>query len=231
MKVYHGSYTKIETIDFSFCRKRRDFGKGFYVTKILLQAEYWAERKGEDNDTDGIVTEFEFDEYAFEDTDFKVLRFTDYSEEWLDLVVKNRMNKKGTQVHDFDIIEGPVADDEIATKVFAYVQKKITKEEFLKELSHKKPTHQICFCTLQSLQALELDKNPVDIAIIDIDKNIVQHLMTNLEMNEMQATDVYYTSNTFTQLADETTKLYLQPWQEIYELLKQELGNEIKRND
>jgi hypothetical protein len=49
MKVYHGSYTAIDTIDFSFCRKRRDFGEGFYVTKILSQAEYWATRKGEDN--------------------------------------------------------------------------------------------------------------------------------------------------------------------------------------
>jgi len=50
MKVYHGSYTAIEEIDFSFCRKRRDFGRGFYVTKFLSQAEYWAARKGEDND-------------------------------------------------------------------------------------------------------------------------------------------------------------------------------------
>jgi hypothetical protein len=65
MKVYHGSYTAIETIDFSFCHKKRDFGRGFYVTKIRTQAEYWATRKGEDNDTDGVVTEFNFDEDFF----------------------------------------------------------------------------------------------------------------------------------------------------------------------
>ncbi|MDR1416111.1 MAG: DUF3990 domain-containing protein [Prevotellaceae bacterium] len=47
MKVYHGSYMAIDIVDFSFCRKRRDFGKGFYVTKILSQAELWAARKGE----------------------------------------------------------------------------------------------------------------------------------------------------------------------------------------
>ena len=55
MKVYHGSYMAIDNIDFSYCHKKRDFGKGFYVTKILTQAEYWATRKGEDNDTDGVV--------------------------------------------------------------------------------------------------------------------------------------------------------------------------------
>jgi len=45
MKVYHGSYTAIDTIDFSFCQIRRDFGKGFYVTKYYEQADVWAKRK------------------------------------------------------------------------------------------------------------------------------------------------------------------------------------------
>jgi hypothetical protein len=41
MKVYHGSYTVIDTIDFSFCQIKRDFGKGFYVTKFREQAQVW----------------------------------------------------------------------------------------------------------------------------------------------------------------------------------------------
>jgi len=36
-------------------------------------------------------------------------------------------------------------------------------------------------------------------------------------------TDRYYTSNTYTQLADESTEFYLKSWQEIYELLKQKI--------
>ena len=75
MKVYRGSYVAIEHIDFSFCRKWRDFGRGFYVTKIREQAEYWAIRKGDDNDTEGILTGFEFDESFFDDEDLKTLRF------------------------------------------------------------------------------------------------------------------------------------------------------------
>jgi len=39
MKVYHGSDVNIKTVDLSKCRIGTDFGRGFYVTKILKQAE------------------------------------------------------------------------------------------------------------------------------------------------------------------------------------------------
>jgi len=223
MKVYHGSYTAIEHVDFSFCRKRRDFGRGFYVTGLLSQAEYWAARKGEDNDVEGVVTEFEFDESFFEDEHLNVLRFDGYCEEWLDFVVLNRLNKNERQAHDYDIIEGPVADDDIATRVYAFLQKKISKKQFLNELTHISLSHQICFCTLQSLQALELPKYEVDSKMMAIDKEIVKSLMTSYVMTEAEATNIYYTSKTYSSLADETTGLYLNPWQDIYQMLLSEL--------
>ena len=34
MDVYHGSHTKIDKIDLSKSQLNRDFGQGFYVTKI-----------------------------------------------------------------------------------------------------------------------------------------------------------------------------------------------------
>jgi hypothetical protein len=225
MKVYHGSYTAIENIDFSFCRKRRDFGRGFYVTKIRSQAEYWANRKGEDNDMEGIVTEFEFDESFFEEEDLKVLVFGGYNEEWLDFVVQNRLNKKDLQVHDYDIVEGPVADDDIATRVYDYIKNKVSREQFLSELVRKSPTHQICFCTMQSLQALEFPKYDIDRKIMDIDKETVKALMIDYELSEQTATDIYYTSNIYTQLSEESTKFHKKMWQEIYEMLKIELEN------
>ena len=225
MRVFHGSYTAIENIDFSFCRKKRDFGKGFYVTKLFSQAEYWAVRKGEDNDTDGIVTEFEFDEFFFEDKDLKVLRFEGYTEEWLDFITLNRTNKNDQQAHDYDIIEGPVADDDIATRVYDYMKRKVTKKQFLSELIQKKPTHQICFCTVQSLQALELNKGKIDAEIIHIDYDVVQALMSDYGKAEADALNIYYTSNTYNQLSNENTGFYNKPWQEIYEMLKSEIKN------
>jgi hypothetical protein len=48
--------------------------------------------------------------------------------------------------------------------------------------------------------------------------------MTDYGINEMEASDKYYTSNTYAQLANETTEFYKKDWIEIYELLKQELN-------
>ncbi len=46
MKVYHGGYVEISEIDLSKSVINRDFGRGFYVTKLQEQAAYWAKRKG-----------------------------------------------------------------------------------------------------------------------------------------------------------------------------------------
>jgi hypothetical protein len=55
MQVYHGSYKTIIEIDLSRSRDNLDFGKGFYVTAIRSQAEYWATRMGRIHDTQGVV--------------------------------------------------------------------------------------------------------------------------------------------------------------------------------
>jgi len=222
MKVYHGSYTEINEIDLAFCEVSRDFGQGFYVTKLRSQAEYWAERKSRKQHNVGFVTEFEYNENICRMMKLNVLRFDDYNDEWLEFVVLNRKNETERQAHDYDIIEGPVADDKIATEVDRYIEGFISKEQFLSNLTHN-PSHQICFCTMQSLQALSQPKGKIDIAIYDIGDKVVQSLMTDYKINELEATDRYYTSNTYTQLANESTEFYKKSWNEIYEMLKIEL--------
>ena len=39
MKLYHGSNTKIDSINLAMCRPYKDFGTGFYLTDIKEQAE------------------------------------------------------------------------------------------------------------------------------------------------------------------------------------------------
>jgi hypothetical protein len=51
--------------------------------------------------------------------------------------------------------------------------------------------------------------------------------MTDCGINELSAADKYYTSQAYFQLADETTEFYKKSWQEIYEMLKQELKSNI----
>jgi len=225
MTLYHGSYVEISEIDLSQSELNRDFGIGFYVTKLREQAEYWATRKGRQHKTEGFVTEFQFSELAFTSYKMNVLRFTNYTEEWLDFVVMNRTSESLENLHDYDIVEGPVADDDIATRITIYLQGKIPKDEFLEELKFKHTaSHQIAFCTHKSLQMLKKSFSEADLNEITIDDAIVQSLIVDFEMDKQQAIDTYFNSRTFTQLADEATKLYEKPWQEIYGMLKSELS-------
>jgi hypothetical protein len=222
MKVYHGSDTAINEIDFEKCKFGKDFGRGFYVTKLCEQAETMAERVARWSKKQPVVTELEFDEFALIDNDLNILQFDNYSGDWFDFIILNRMNKKREQAHDYDIVEGPVANDDISKRITDYLNKEITKEEFLIDLVYKHPSHQICFCTIKSLQVLTLSRYHIDRKIINIDNEIAKALIA-CGMTEIEAAKTYYKSNTYTHLADESTESYEKPWQEIYELLKQEL--------
>jgi hypothetical protein len=224
IKVYHGSDTNIELIDLTKCKPAKDFGQGFYVTGFRWQAEDMAKRVAGWHNTMPIVTEFEFEDYAFEDNDFRVLRFDAYSEEWLDFILLNRNNIEHRQAHDFDIVEGPVADDEITSRIHDYLRGEVSKTAFLEELKFKKNLHQMCFCTTKSLQMLVQTNDGADVKMMHIDDDIVEALMNNFGWLENKATDLYYASKTYARLIDETTGLYLKPWTEIYQLLLQELS-------
>jgi hypothetical protein len=221
MKVYHGSGVEIIDIDLSKCEPYRDFGKGFYVTNIREQAEYWAERKGKDNDTEGYVTEFKFSETAFMYWKFNVLRFDGYTEEWLDFVVMNRNRDLPVPAHDYDIVEGPVANDDVTRRIRFYLEGAISKEAFLEELKFFKHTHQICFCTQRSLQALARIRKKKFTG--NIDDEITQSLVSDYNLSEKQALDAYFESKTYKTLVDESTGLYQKTWTEVYQLLLREL--------
>jgi hypothetical protein len=225
MKVYHGSYTEIDKIEYKKCRLYRDFGRGFYVTKYCSQAETWASRKGVRFDSNGFVTEFEFSESAFENWEFKVKRFDEYTEEWLDFIVANRNVNLPQPTHDFDIVEGPVADDDVTQRITDYLKGEVSKQDFLNELKFRKPSHQICFCTRKSLQAISKnEKYDFAYSLKNITRQIIKKLVTEKGLDKMIATDKFYDSDTFTKLADKTTLFYEKDWNEIYKLLLNELN-------
>jgi len=151
MIVFHGSYTAVNDIDLTKGRGNLDFDKGFYVTNIRSQAEYWAEKTGRFHKTNGIVSEFEFYENAFEHFELKVLRFSDYTEQWLDFVVLNRDPLSPIPAHDYDIVEGPVANDDVNDRIDDYLAGFVLKAEFLSELARHRPSLHICLGTARSL--------------------------------------------------------------------------------
>jgi hypothetical protein len=225
MKVYHGGYTKINLIDLSKCQPNKDFGKGFYVTKFRRHAETWAKIIGKKHETKGFITEFEYTESDFANSICKIKHFDTYNEEWLDFIVMNRDRKSKTPAHEYDIVEGPVANDKIQNTLRLYLKKKIEKIKFLEMLTHHEETHQICFCTARSLQLLDYKDNYDDISceIMNIAEPLLEKLMLDNNINETQAADLFYTSGIFGKLADKSTGLYKKNWHEIYELLKLEI--------
>jgi len=223
MRVFHGSYTAVSEIDLTKSRNNLDFGRGFYVTNIRSQAEFWATRTGRFHQTDGVVSEFEFYENAFEHFDLRILRFSEYSEEWLDFVVLNRDPKSPVPAHDYDIVEGPVANDDVADRINDYLAGLVSKADFLKELAFHKPTHQICLCTVRSLQMVE----PIDkiyfVHVKHISRPIIEMLITEYGFDKYTAADKLYNSKTFARLSDKTTELFKKQWTEVYDMLKEEL--------
>ena len=75
------------------------------------------------------------------------------AKEWLQFVVNCRLGLK----HDYDIVEGPMADDTIWDYVEDYMAERISKEAFWELVRFKYPTHQIVFCTERALQTIKFE--------------------------------------------------------------------------
>jgi len=223
MQVYHGSYTEIFEIDLSKSQLNKDFGKGFYVTKFRNHAESWAINIARRYHKEPFITEFTFFERAFEEDRYKVLRFEDYNEDWLDFVVLNRNPAFTTNQHDYDIVEGPIADDKVQNRINEFLDGIVTKSDFLEELTYHEKTHQICFCTVNSLQLLKKTDTKYASFVVRISEPTIESLITDFDISDEKAADIFYTSKTFFLLSDKTTELYKKDWQEIYLMLKSEL--------
>lgn len=225
MKVYHGSTVKIETIDLAMCRPHRDFGRGFYVTRFRQHAEKMAVNMSRKHKNQPVVTEFEYRDNSFTRHICKIKQFDGYNEEWLDFVVMCRNEDNPEPAHDYDIVEGPVADDKVQNRINVYLHGKISKETFLDELKYHEPTHQICFCTACALQTIDIagDGYDLEYGIMKIGEQIVEQLVTDGGMDAETASERFFASAVLTRLADATTGLYLRPWEEIYAMLREEL--------
>ena len=144
--LYHGSQEIVEFPEIRIPRYHKDFYYGFYCTIYPAQAIRWATRYKHV----GYLNEYE---YTPGDS-LKVKIFSEMTEEWLDFIVACRMGKS----HDYDIVEGPMADDTIFNYVQNFVDGKISREAFWALAKFKKPTHQISFHTARALATLKFLK-------------------------------------------------------------------------
>lgn len=132
MKLYHGSTTVVKKPHVHRGRKTTDFGQGFYLTTSYEQAERWAVLKQKrDNAKKAIVSIYEFDETLLNDATYSVLHYKGPSQEWLDFVVRNR---KGFDLHQYDYVMGPVANDQLYTTISLYEEGSLSVEAAIIQL-------------------------------------------------------------------------------------------------
>ncbi len=224
MKLYHGTNVEFEFIDIDRCPPRCDFGKGFYTTTIKAHAEQRARDKAAKEGGTATVKELDFDEEIFKNPNLQVKRFDGVNEEWALFVMHNRTLPEGEKGHEYDIVEGPVANDKMFKQFNRYKRNLLKLAKFVKSLEHSEPTHQIVFCTEKMLDILLDYNDDPRTKIDDIAVELTLRLMEEYDYTDDEAQNTVYNSAVFAQLEDTASKLYLCPWQEIYQRLKEELG-------
>lgn len=144
--LYHGSNQIVDEPEIRIARYNKDFYYGFYCTLIKEQAVKWATRY----QSTGHLNEYSYTE----NPELKIKKFETMTEEWLDFIADCRLGK----AHDYDIVEGPMANDTIFNYVQDFIDGNISRAAFWELAKFKKPTHQISFHTARALTTLKFEK-------------------------------------------------------------------------
>lgn len=149
MLLYHGSNVTVEKPNIIQSERTLDFGTGFYLTTDFEQAKRWAilttSRKKEGIPT---VNVFEIEDKV----NLKVLKFNGPDKECLEFVTNNRKNKN--YKNDYDLIIGPVANDNTMPVINLYVNGVYNEKEALKRLLPQKLKDQVVFKNTKALKYL-----------------------------------------------------------------------------
>jgi hypothetical protein len=148
MIVFHGSNVDFDKVSLDFAKEKRDFGKGFYTTTLREQAADWAQDLCLRHKT-GTAYLYEF-EFSMGNLNCKI--FEDISAEWLNFIIKNRI--QGGIQHDYDVVQGPVADDRIYPTITLFLNGRYDVEYTLKRLAYLKPSHQLSIHSIKALSNL-----------------------------------------------------------------------------
>ena len=163
MLLYHGSNTDIKEINLAMCRPYKDFGQGFYLTVLKEQAEKMANRVARIYGGTPILNIYMIDDSFRQIDDLNIKDFgTETSEEWARFVRNNR-NRKFVNFSDtecnfgnkYDIVIGPIADDNMALLFRQYENGVITFQNMLNGIIYKKTSNQYSFHTNKAISLLK----------------------------------------------------------------------------
>lgn len=151
MVLYHGSNVSVPEPKLLKNQRELDFGRGFYTTSDLEQATKWAKRTAARlKQKQGFVSVYEI-----RDTEFyhlAVLRFAKPEREWLHFVAANRRGEAADAA--WDVVAGPVANDQTMPVLALYLDGMYDEEETIKRLLPQKLKDQYTFKTEKALQLL-----------------------------------------------------------------------------
>jgi len=157
MILFHGSSLLIEIPSLNLSRKSLDFGAGFYTTVNREQAVDFAMKVGvRKRQKNCYVNVFDFDMEAAGPV-LEIMRFSEPDKLWLDFVHENR---HGTYTGKFyDLVIGPVANDDVFATLIIYEQGILNVEQTLESLKIKKLYNQFVFKSEKALSFLKFKES------------------------------------------------------------------------
>ena len=158
MKLYHGSNIEVATPKLIQGTRALDFGQAFYLTSDFDQASRWAKtsvlRRKEGR---AIVSVYEFDESAA--SQLRTLNFPGPDAAWLKYVSQNRNGINDTV--DYDIVSGPVANDNTMPVLNLYFKGAYSEDEALRRLLPHRLRDQFAMKTDAALACLKFIEGSV----------------------------------------------------------------------
>lgn len=152
MKLYHGSIVSVKNPNLRQGRPNTDYGKGFYTTVDFDQAARWARiRRDRAGGGNAVVSVYEVDDTLLQKKDFHIMEYNGATKEWLDFVVANR---RYAPLHDYDIVLGPVANDNLYATISLYENGELSAEAAVIQLMTHVLFNQVSFHTEKVLTQL-----------------------------------------------------------------------------
>ena len=154
MKLYHGGLIEVKTPRIVATDHIGDFGVGFYTTTDLEQARRFVATKCDRSmKSQGVVSYFEVPDDFLQTQELKIRIFRKADEKWARFVEANRRDV--TYSHEYDIVYGPVANDQVYASFTLCESKLIDFSELLNRLKVRKLTDQVLFHTERALSILK----------------------------------------------------------------------------
>ena len=151
MILYHGSNTTVQEPRLLKTQRALDFGAGFYTTSDFAQASKWAQRTARIRKTgSSLVSVYYFDQES--SSDLQLLSFDSPDRDWLRFVAANRKNRLID--NRWDVVSGPVADDQTMPVLMLFLDGFLSEEEAIARLLPQNLKDQFVFKTEAALSCL-----------------------------------------------------------------------------